>query len=70
VFFDTGFREVLKRIEVYDIPSRRMIYSFDARKQKVKDVSGVALSPDGSLLAVLTDGVVLVYRIPSSPPTS
>ena len=64
-FFDIGFHSVLKRIVVYDIPSRQPVYIFDARKQKTKDVSGVALAPDGSLLAILIDGVVQVYQLPS-----
>jgi len=54
---------VLKRILIYDLPNRQVVYTLDAKGQKIKDVSGVALSPDGSLLAILTDGVVQVYRV-------
>jgi hypothetical protein len=66
-FFDISYHSVLKRIEVYDISSRQRVYSLDAKKQKlkVKDGFGVALSPDGSLLAILVDGVVEVYKLPS-----
>ena len=62
---DIGFHGVLKRIEIYDVPNPHPVYTLDAKQQKIKDVSGVALSPDGSLLAVLTDGVVEVYQLPS-----
>jgi hypothetical protein len=64
-FLDIDSHSVLKRILVYDIPSRQPLYSFDAKSQKVKNVSGIALSPDGSLMAILTEGVVEVYRLPS-----
>lgn len=65
---DIGFHSVLKHIVVYDLPSGRAIYTLDARQQKIKDVSGVALSPDGSLMAILTDGIVEVYQLPSGHP--
>jgi hypothetical protein len=70
-FFDISYHSVLKRIEVYDIPRRQRVYSLDAKKQKLRAKDefgfafGVALSPDGSLLAVLVDGVVEVYKLPS-----
>ena len=64
-FFDIDSHSVLKRIVVYDLPSSRAVYTLDAKQRKIKNVSGVALSPDGSLLAVLTDGVVEVYRVPA-----
>jgi hypothetical protein len=63
---DISYHRVLKRIVVYDIPSRHPIYAFEATKRQSKDVSGVAVSPDGSLLAILTDGVLEVYQLPSS----
>jgi WD40 repeat protein len=64
---DISYHRVLKRIVVYDIPSRHPIYTFEAHKRQSKDVSGVALSPDGSLLAILTDGVVEVYPATFKP---
>jgi WD40 repeat protein len=63
-FFDVSYHSVLKRIVVYDIPSRQPVYTLDAKKQNITDLSGVALSPDGSLMATLADGVVEVYRLP------
>lgn len=65
-FLDIDYHSVLKRIVVYDLPSGQAVYTLDAKQQKIKDVSGVALSPDGSLLAILTDGVVEVYQLPPS----
>ena len=64
-FLDRGFRSVPKRIQVYDIQAPKPVYIIDADKQRMRDVSGVAVSPDGSLMAVLTDGVVEVYQLPS-----
>ncbi|SPE44294.1 hypothetical protein SBA7_320061 [Candidatus Sulfotelmatobacter sp. SbA7] len=63
---DISYHRMLKRIVVYDIPSGHPIYTFEAKKRQSKDVSGVAVSPDGSLLAILTDGVLEVYQLPSS----
>jgi hypothetical protein len=61
--FDISSHSVLKRIIVYDIPSHQPVYTFDAKSQRVKNVSGVALSPDDSLMAILVDGVVAVYKL-------
>jgi hypothetical protein len=63
-FFDVSYRSVLKRIVVYDIPRRQPVYNLDAMKRNITDLSGIALSPDGSLMAILADGVVEVYRLP------
>ncbi len=62
---DIDYHSVLKRIEIYDVPNPHPVYALDAKQQRIKDVSGVALSPDGSLMAILTDGVVELYRVPS-----
>jgi len=62
-FFDVSSHSVLKRIVVYDIPKRQEVYAFDAKSLNVKSASGVALSPDGSRLALLTEGVVQVYQL-------
>jgi hypothetical protein len=62
--FDIDSRNVLKRIEVYDVSNPTPIYTLDAKQQKIKYVSGVALSPDGSLMAIMADGVVETYQLP------
>jgi hypothetical protein len=61
---DIGGHAVLRRVTVFDVPSRRWIYTLDAKQQKIKTISGLALSPDGSLLAIMTDGIVRVYPLP------
>jgi hypothetical protein len=65
-FLDISYHSILKRVVVYDLVSRRAVYSLDAKTAKMTGVSGVALSPDGSLMGLLTDGVVKVYQLPIS----
>lgn len=60
---DINYHVVLKRIMVFDIPSRRWIYTLNAKKQKNRTISGLAVSPDGSLMAIMCDGIVEVYRV-------
>jgi hypothetical protein len=67
---DIDYHSVLKRIMVFDIPNRQCVYTLDAKKQKIKTISGLALSPDGSLMAILEDGIVEVYRLPATEPRS
>lgn len=57
---DISSHAVLKRIMVYDTQSRKKVFTLEARQQ-VKHASAFALSPDGSRLAVLADGVIYVY---------
>lgn len=64
---DIGYRNVLKRIVVYDLTRRQAVFALEAKQQKMKNVSGVALSPDGSLMGILTDGIVQVYQLPTIP---
>jgi hypothetical protein len=62
---DIGGRALVYRIKVYDIPERRWIYTLDGKKQGIKSISGLALSPDGSLLALIDqNGILQVYRLP------
>ena len=64
-FLDIGGHAVLERIMVFDIAIRQWIYMLDARKQKLTDISGMALSPDGSQLALITQaGILEIYRVP------
>jgi hypothetical protein len=57
----------LNRIIVYDLAARKWIYTLDPKKQGFKHIHGLALSPDGSLLGLITqDGTLEVYRLPSS----
>lgn len=66
-FLDIGRKFSLVSILVCDIGSRRWIYSLNAEKQGAKLLSGLGLSPDGSLLALITqDRVLEVFRVPDS----
>lgn len=63
--FDIAPRVSIYRILVYDIPSRRWVYALDAQKEGIRAISGLALSPDGTLLALINqDGVLEVFRLP------
>jgi hypothetical protein len=61
-FFDIGGHAQLDRVMVFDLLSRQWLSNLDATKQKIRDISGMALSPDGSLLALITqNGMLQVY---------
>lgn len=69
--FDIPARYSLNRIMVYDIPSRKWVYTLDGKKQGIKSISGLALSPDGSLLALIDqEGILEVYRLPPADPAN
>jgi WD40 repeat protein len=64
---DIGAHYSMNRVMVYDIPSRQWVYTLDAKKQGIKDTSGLALSPDGSMLGLINqDGILELYRIPET----
>lgn len=53
-----------EKIMIYDIPSHKWICTLDAKKQGITKISELALSPDGSLLALVDqDGVLEVFAI-------
>jgi hypothetical protein len=62
-FFDVNSHEVLKRIQVCDVPSRRMIFTLEGKRIDLRNVSDFVLSPDGSQLVVLRGGVVESYSV-------
>jgi hypothetical protein len=58
-----------ERIVVYSIPDRRAIYALKVKGASPwpsyeSHVNQFALSPDGTLLASVSDGVLKVYRLP------
>jgi hypothetical protein len=54
----------IDRVMVYDVPSRRWLFTLHGKEQGITSISGVALSPDGSLLALINqDGILQVYRV-------
>lgn len=65
---DISPKMMLDKIVVYDIGLRGPVYTLDEKKSKItySTLVGMALSPDGSELAVLADGVLKAYRIPSA----
>jgi hypothetical protein len=70
-FLDTAQRYYLSYIQVYDVGSRRWSYSLSAKDAVTKRFGGFGISPDGSLLAVLSqDGILRTFRIPASPSQS
>jgi hypothetical protein len=59
------------RAVVYSIPEHRAIYSVKVKGTSPwppweTHVNQLALSPDGTLLAVITDATLAVYRLPNS----
>jgi len=66
--FDTNFRTLSKRVMVFNVPTRQWIYILSAKEQKLKAPMSVALSPDGTLMAILDpSAIVRVYRLPDAP---
>lgn len=63
--FDTAVRRSDTRIVVYDLLRKRRIWELPVSPLP-HFVYRFALSPDGSLLAVMLDSVVKVYKIPVS----
>jgi hypothetical protein len=59
------------RVVVFSIPDRRAIFAVGVKGRSPWPLweehrNNVALSPDGSLLAVVTDGLLKVYQLPAS----
>jgi len=55
----------LDLIVAYDVPGLQPVLALSAKKQGMKSISALALSPDGSLLGLINqDGILEVYRLP------
>jgi len=65
---DISPKMTLDKVVVYGIDLRGPVYTLDEKKLKITyaTLSGMALSPDGSQLALLADGILRDYRIPYS----
>ena len=62
---DIAPRYSLKRVIVFDVPSRQWVYRLDGKRQRIKKISGLALSHDGSHLGLIDqDGIP--QGVPSS----
>jgi hypothetical protein len=59
------------RVVVYSVPDRRAVYAVKVEGTSPwspweRHVNQLALSPDGALLAVVSDEILKVYRLPGS----
>jgi len=62
----SGHRQ-LKRIAVLNVPSRQWVYRLDAKSRRLTTLSGLAMSPHGSLLGLIDqNGILQVYRLPGA----
>jgi hypothetical protein len=73
IYDDSGdvARVCAERITVFDVAGRKPIFALDLGELSGFDAhghaSGVALSPDGSLLAVDSEGIIQVFQMPNNP---
>jgi hypothetical protein len=63
-FFDVNSHEILKRIQVYDVAARNIVFTLDTGSSDMQSVSDFNLSPDGSRLVVLHGGIVEAHSVP------
>ena len=64
---DIWGRSVPLRVMVLDTSNFRWDYVLDCKKHRIRQISGLALSRGGSLLALTTNGIVQLYSLPTSP---
>jgi hypothetical protein len=62
--FDIGGHGELKAISIYDAPFHDRSYRLDVKGPKITELAHVALSPDGSKLAILNGELVFLYVLP------
>jgi len=59
---------VFDQAMVYDMTRKQWIFTLYAKKARLKNFAGLALSPDGTRMAVLADGILQVFAVPEGPP--
>ena len=64
---DIGGHGELKTISIYDAPFRERSYRLRVKSPKITERALLALSPDGSKLAVLYDETLYVFQLPLGP---
>lgn len=70
VALDIPAKHTVDRIMVYDVNARHWVCTIGAKSQGIKDLPGLALSPDGSALAIIGDDSKLrLYGLSASLPT-
>ncbi len=65
---DIGAHGELKEISVYDAPFHERSYRLEVKGPKIKERAQLALSPDGSKLAILNDESVYLFQLPPPRP--
>jgi hypothetical protein len=71
---DIGAHGELKTISIYDAPFHERSYRLEVKGPKIrsfsdKSLAQLALSPDGSSLAILYDESVYLFQLPPPPPS-
>jgi len=59
---------VFDQAMVYDMTLRQWVFTLHAKKAKIRKFSGLALSLDGTRMAVLADGILQVFAVGDGPP--
>ncbi len=62
--FDIGGSDELLQILVYDAPYQEITYTLSIKEAKIKDMSLLALSPDGSKMAILNGESIYLFALP------
>ena len=65
---DLGGYDEPRKVLLYDTPFRERSYTLDVNGPRIKDMAQLALSPDGSKLAVLFEESVYLFPLPPVPP--
>jgi hypothetical protein len=66
---DIGGHGELRSISVYDAPFRGRSYELEVKGPKIRETAKLALSPDGSKLAILYEESVYLFQLPPPPST-
>jgi len=61
---DIGAHGELKTISIYDAPFRERSYKLEVKGPKIREQARLALSPDGSKLAILYEESVYLFQLP------
>lgn len=65
-FLDLGGYDELEQLLVYDAPFHQPPYALAVKGAKIRELTYLALSPDGSRLAALNDESLYVFQLPQA----
>jgi hypothetical protein len=65
---DIGAHGELKAISIYDAPFHEQSYRLEVKGPKIREQVKLALSPDGSKLAILYDESIYLFQLPPQLP--